>query len=129
MSVTVIEVQTNLGRTLTPEESDKVSLWLGWAQGIIAARLGDLNALDQGTLSMVVVEVVSAKLRNEEGLLSHEVAVDDGREVRRYRDSTATSLTDLLEPWWDTLATDDSVSSGAFTVTPYGAPDRSVDAW
>ncbi len=122
MAVTYGDVQTSLARDLTPAQQNQATQLIGWTQALIASRLGPIEDLDQALVDMAIVDVVCARLSNPDGLVSYEVAVDDGREVRRYRDSSRTALLGLLDSWWTTLAPE-GTTSGAFTVTPYGAPD------
>ena len=118
------DVATNLGRSLTPVEEAQAAQWIGWAESTIQRRLGDLAQLDPDTLNMVIVEAVSRRLRMPEPVSQVSVSVDDGNVNKTY--SKATGLIDILPEWWAALGW---VESGAFTVTPYGAPDASPDAW
>ena len=118
------EVATNIGRPLTDAESAQVAQWIGWAESTIQRRLGDLAQLDPDTLNMVIVEAVSRRLRMPEPVSQVSVSVDDGNVNKTYQ--KATGLIDILPEWWAALGW---VESGAFSVTPYGAPDASPDAW
>ena len=121
LPVTATDVGEHLGRTLTTAENVQVNKWLTWIEALIVARLGPVSALDQGLLGMVACEVAAARLRNPDGATSREVAVDDGREVVRYRDSDATSLSALLDGYWDLLAP--ATDASAFTIAPTYQPD------
>lgn len=125
MTASVDQVQANVGRTLSVPERAQVELWLGWASQTIARRMGDLTALDQPTLEMVLVEAVSRRLRNPEGVTQETVTVDDAT-VSRTRGTAASGLIDILPEWWEALGWQ---VGGAFSVRPYGAPDTSPDAW
>ena len=118
------DVATNLGRSLTQAEEAQAAQWIGWAESTIQRRLGDLGALDPDTLNMVIVEAVSRRLRMPEPVTQVSVSVDDANVNKTYQ--KATGLIDILPEWWAALGW---VESGAFTVTPYGAPDVSPDAW
>lgn len=118
------DVATNLGRSLTQAEEAQAAQWIGWAESTIQRRLGDLAQLDPDTLNMVIVEAVSRRLRMPEPVSQVSVSVDDGNVNKTY--SKATGLIDILPEWWAALGW---VESGAFSVTPYGAPDVSPDAW
>lgn len=118
------DVATNLGRSLTQAEEAQAAQWIGWAESTIQRRLGDLGALDPDTLNMVIVEAVSRRLRMPEPVSQVSVSVDDGNVNKTYQ--KATGLIDILPEWWAELGW---VESGAFSVTPYGAPDTSPDAW
>lgn len=124
MYATASDVATNLGRSLTQAEEAQAAQWIGWAESTIQRRLGDLGALDPDTLNMVIVEAVSRRLRMPEPVSQVSVSVDDGNVNKTYQ--KATGLIDILPEWWAALGW---VESGAFTVTPYGAPDASPDAW
>ena len=118
------DVATNLGRSLTQAEEAQAAQWIGWAESTIQRRLGDLAQLDPDTLNMVIVEAVSRRLLMPEPVTQVSVSVDDGNVNKTYQ--KATGLIDILPEWWAALGW---VESGAFTVTPYGAPDVSPDAW
>ena len=124
MYATASDVATNLGRSLSTAEAAQAAQWIGWAESTIQRRLGDLAQLDPDTLNMVVVEAVSRRLRMPEPVTQVSVSVDDGNVNKTYQ--KATGLIDILPEWWAALGW---VESGAFTVTPYGAPDVIPDAW
>ena len=124
MYATASDVATNLGRSLSTAEAAQAAQWIGWAESTIQLRLGDLGALDPDTLNMVIVEAVSRRLRMPEPVTQVSVSVDDANVNKTY--SKATGLIDILPEWWAALGW---VESGAFSVTPYGAPDASPDAW
>ena len=124
MYATASDVATNLGRSLTDAEAAQAAQWIGWAESTIQRRLGDLGALDPDTLNMVIVEAVSRRLRMPEPVTQVSVSVDDANVNKTYQ--KATGLIDILPEWWAALGW---VESGAFSVTPYGAPDTSPDAW
>ena len=118
------DVATNLGRSLTQAEEAQAAQWIGWAESTIQRRLGDLAQLDPDTLYRVIVEAVSRRLRMPEPVTQVSVSVDDANVNKTYQ--KATGLIDILPEWWAALGW---VESGAFSVTPYGAPDTSPDAW
>ena len=124
MYATASDVATNLGRSLSTTESAQVAQWIGWAESTIQRRLGALEELDPDTLNMVIVEAVSRRLRMPEPVSQVSVSVDDANINKTYQ--KATGLIDILPEWWAALGW---VESGAFSVTPYGAPDTSPDAW
>ena len=124
MYATASDVATNLGRSLSTAEAAQVAQWIGWAESTIQRRLGNLAQLDADTLNMVIVEAVSRRLRMPEPVTQVSVSVDDANVNKTY--SKATGLIDILPEWWAALGW---VESGAFSVTPYGAPDASPDAW
>ena len=126
MYATAAEVATNIGRPLSVAETEQATLWIGWAERTIAARMGDLTLLDFETLNMVIVEAVTARLRSPEPLTQVDIQVDDASVSKRYQRSSG--LIEILPEWWVALGWPGV--SGAFTVTPYGAADTAaVDAW
>lgn len=126
MYATAAEVATNIGRPLSATEAGQATLWIGWAERTIAARMGDLTLLDFDVLNMVIVEAVTARLRSPEPLTQVDIQVDDASVSKRYQRSSG--LIEILPEWWVALGWPGS--SGAFTVSPYGAADTTaVDAW
>ena len=121
---TASDVATNLGRSLSTAEAAQVAQWIGWAESTIQRRLGDLAQLDPDTLNMVIVEATTRRLRMPEPVTQVSVSVDDANVNKTYQ--KATGLIDILPEWWAALGW---VEAGAFTVTPYGTPDVSPDAW
>lgn len=126
LPVTTGDVATHLGRPLTDAESAQVDQWLIWLDGLIRGRLGEPALLEQSVLSMVVCEVIAAKLSNRTGAISTEVAVDDARMVTRYATAEDSSLAALLDGWWDTLSP--ASEAVAFTIAATYTPDVS-SAW
>ena len=121
---TPLDVAVNIGRELTAAETAQVAQWIEWTEATIARRMGSLAELDVATLQMVIVEAITRRLRMPEPVTQVSVSVDDANVNKTY--SKATGLIDILPEWWAALGL---VESGAFSVTPYGAPDVSLDAW
>lgn len=120
------DVGANLGRPLSAAEDSQARLWIGWAEQAIFRRMGSLFELDADVVSMVVVEAVTARLRSPEPVTQVDVQVDDASVSKRYQKSSG--LIEITDEWWSALGW--SGTSGAFTVTPYGAPDVAAsDAW
>ena len=118
MYTTTADVATNVGRVLTPAEAAQSTLWIAWAESTIERRMGDLSALDPDTLSMVIVEAVSRRLRMPDPVAQVSVSVDDATVSKTYQKSSG--LIEILPEWWAALGW---VAAGAFTVTPYGERD------
>ena len=78
------DVGDNLGRTLTSAETVQAEKWIASTLTIIATRLGDTTLLDQDVLDLVVLEAVSLRMKNPDGVTQREVAVDDGRVSTRW---------------------------------------------
>lgn len=116
-----LDVERNLGRSLSSAEQGQAELWIDWAEATIRRRMGDLDALDEATLAMVVVEAVTARMRSPEAVTQVDVQIEgEGSVSRRYQRSSG--LIDILPEWWAALGWLGGAGSevGAFTVTPYG---------
>ena len=118
------DVGDNLGRTLTSAETVQAEKWIASTLTLIATRLGDTTLLDQDVLDLVVLEAVSLRMKNPDGVTQREVAVDDGRVSTRWE--KATGQINILPEWWELLTP--VRESGAFTVRPSYEPDR-CHAW
>jgi hypothetical protein len=132
MAVTPTDVATTLGASCPdPLPIEQWDMWIGDALlriTIWAAKNGYTGSLDEAVVDYVVREAVAARAVRPDAATQVEVAVDDGRVVRRYEPS-AGQVT-ILPEWWDLLTPADSTTGGgAFTVTPYFEPDVSVSSW
>ena len=132
MAVTPDEVATTLGASCPdPLPIEQWDMWIGDALlriTIWAAKNGYTGSLDEAVVDYVVREAVAARAVRPDAATQVEVAVDDGRVVRRYEPS-AGQVT-ILPEWWDLLTPSGSTpGGGAFTVTPYFEPDVSVSSW
>ena len=132
MAVTPTDVATTLGASCPdPLPIEQWDMWIGDALlriTIWAAKNGYKGSLDEAVVDYVVREAVAARAVRPDAATQVEVAVDDGRVVRRYEPS-AGQVT-ILPEWWDLLTPADSTTGGgAFTVTPYFEPDVSVSSW
>ena len=101
MTITARDVEINLGRLLSPSENQQVGQWIAWAEATIAARMGNLDALDQDALGMVITEAVTARVRNPEPVSQSTISVDDGSVSKTYRRSSG--LIEILPEWWTAL--------------------------
>lgn len=128
MAITPEHVAVELGRTdsLSQTEQAQWELWISDARMLIQARLGDLAELDQSRLDYVVRQAVAAQVRRPDDATVVDVSVDDGRESRTYR-SSAGRVT-IRDEWW-ALLSDDSKSTGAFSIVPGGAGFVNHLAW
>lgn len=117
MAVSDFEVQTSLGRPLTPAEVEQARLWIGDARTIISHgpeghSTIDLSTLDEETLDMVVREAVANRLKRPDSATQVSVSVDDGQVSRTYESSTGQL--EIL-PWmWNMLLP--AESGAAFTI-------------
>ena len=126
------DVAVNLGRPLSAAETLQAEQWIAWAEATIARGPAgqpgrNLDELDASTIWMVVVESVSRRLRMPDPVSQQTVSVDDATVTRTY--TRASGLIEILPHEWEALGWAPT-GAGAFTVTPYGAPDVGVvDAW
>lgn len=116
------DVAAHLGRPLSETETAQVNLWIGWLEADITARVPDV---DLSKAQRAVVESIAAYMRNPDSATTVQVSVDDGNVTKHY--SSSSGRVEILPELWAGLGW--SESGGAFTVTPYGAPDVSFDAW
>lgn len=123
-------------RPLTDAEQALVALWVDWVFADVyaaAAAAGmDPHGLDPTQLDRFVIESVLYRLAHPDDATQVDVQVDDARVSRRYSSSTGQFV--YQAEWWGWLDIPAPVRAGenrgAFTVTPYGAPDAGVvDAW
>ncbi len=124
MAVTWHDVQITLGRTLTTPQQQQAEAWIVQARIIIATaaalRATTIDALDQGTLDMVVTEAVASRLKRPDDATQVSVSVDDAQVSRRYESSTGQI--EITGAWWDLLFP--STSGRAFTIGTHMTPDR-----
>jgi|SRR5690625_297595 len=119
------DVEDRLGRpTVDPVEARQVNAWIGDVESLILARIPDLpERVAEGVptaavVTMVVCNAVIRKINNPDGKVSE--GVDDYQY--RYNEQTRKGDLFLTDEEWAMLAP--ASSSGAFSVTPYGEPDR-----
>ena len=118
MTVTPTDVAVALGRAVPDPDSTEAAqwdMWIGDAEMLIQARLGDLNELDQPKLAYVVREAVVAHVRRPDDATQVSVAIDDASTSRMYR--TSRGRITILDEWWDLLSPSDR-TSGAFSIRP-----------
>lgn len=122
-AASVQDVSTAIGRPITSEtEVAQVEYWLGAAELLISARLGDVSALEQSALKYVETEAVVARMRNPQGLQSE--SIDD----YTYNYGANTMQVAILPEWWDLLAP--AREFEAFSTRPSFEPDCSQpDPW
>jgi myo-inositol catabolism protein IolC len=120
VAVTITDIETALGRTLTATEQAQATQWIADALMLIEARLGDPALLDQTALDYVVREAVVSRFRNPEGYQSE--SIDD----YTYRHPNETRRVTILPEWWELLAPLNQ--SGAFSTRPYFEPDEFAES-
>lgn len=119
MTANVSTVSQSLGRSLEPHEVEQVNWWIKGAELRIRSRLGDLDYLDQETLTYVVTEAVARKVRNPDGKRNERI--DD--YSYGYDTDAAKVDIDLTDTEWAMLtpkSNRNAFSIGSVT-TPYYA--------
>ena len=120
------DVGTHLGRPLSDAETEQFLLWIGWLEADIARRLPDPLTIDVTTAQRVVVQSIAAYIDNPSAASQVSIAVDDASVTKRY--SRSSGRVEILPELWGDLGW--TGDTGAFSVTPYGAPDTAaLDAW
>lgn len=111
------QIGITLGRQLSPVEQDQAEQWLGQARLLIRRRYPTLDHLDQDALSVVLVEMVAARLRNPDPVStrSSSVSVDDGSVQQQSTYMRATGVLSVEDWMWELLAPDGS-GGGAFSI-------------
>jgi hypothetical protein len=119
VTVTIDTIANALGREAPEAETPEAPQWVMWigdALMLIEAHFGsDIFAeIVPARLDYVVREAVVSHVRRPDDATSVEVAVDDGREARRY--STGKGRVFIRDEWWDLLDPNASAIGGAFSV-------------
>jgi hypothetical protein len=118
MSVTYQDVAINLGRPISdPLEQAQVTQWIAACETVIRARLGDLAALDQDVLDLVVLESVTLRVQNPKSFQSE--SIDD--YSYRLPSSIATAAHWITDDMWRLL--DPDAGGGAFSARPSSTAD------
>lgn len=124
---TLTDVSTRLGRPITStDEVVQVNAWIEDVEALILARIPTLVAdVATGTPSAALVAMVEAtavirKIRNPEGKVSEDI--DD----YRYRLNAEAARGDLFLTDAEWVLLSPSSGGGAFSVSPYFAPDPSA---
>lgn len=119
------DVAVHLGRPLSSSETSQFALWISWLEGDILRRIPDV-AIDPAIANRAIVQSIAAYLDNPTSATQIQVSVDDGSITRTY--SSASGRVEILPALWADLGYLEG--GGAFSVTPYGAPDTVIsDAW
>ena len=124
MAVTVEQVQTTVGRSLTSAEIDQVTLWIADAAVVISHGPDgkssiDLSTLDSATLDLVIREAVADRVKHPDAASRVSVFVDDAQTTREYVASSGQLR--IREEWWAMLLP--STQGEAFSVPlAYRAP-------
>jgi len=125
MTVTPNDVAVEVGRPtpLSAADEARIQSWIDQALYLIGKRY-TVASLDTADVDYVVLMAVAAHARNPENSTQVDVSVDDASVSKRY--STSVGRVSIWDDLWDLL--DPAVSNdGAFTISPFGAPDRCGD--
>lgn len=116
------DVETNLGRPLTPSERSQVDRWIDQASRLIerrARRFGrTVESLDPHAVLDAITEAVTRRVRQPEPVSQVSVQVDDGTVSKTY--TRATGLIEISPDSWADLGLE---QRGAFTIRPTYRPD------
>ncbi len=130
MPVTLEQIQTIVGRSLTKAESAQAQMWIPDARLVISRgpegrdRI-DLNRLDQDVLDMVVREAVADRIKRPDDATEVQVSVDDGSVARRY--SSSAGQIRIRPEWWTMLLP--AAAPDAFSIVPAYEPDLPSPAY
>lgn len=113
--VTPAEIALNVPGHELPED-ETVNYWISVAELKIRNKLGDLDELNQDNLRYVIVQAVSAHVRNPDGLTRVDVAVNGASESRTIARSTGEIT--IKDEWWEMLSPTTKKSRQAFTIEP-----------
>lgn len=123
MDPLLTQIAIDLGRPIeqfSEFEQLQLNQWLEDVTGEIQDRLAGAAPISAPTYDRVRrAAVVNRASRPDFGVLSTEVAIDDGRVVTRYERGTAASL--MTDDWWAMLGLTNGRRS-SFSINPYHAP-------
>lgn len=127
MTVVVSDIATALGQEPPTQGTTTYEQWNMWIAdavmliGAEAKRRGvDVATLDETTVDYVTREAVVAQVRRPDDATSVEIAVDDGREARRY--SSSRGRVTILPEWWGLLFPTALKSGKAYAVDTVAGP-------
>lgn len=132
--ITPDDVADELGRSRPEQDSATYRQWQKWIDttyGRVEAYRAqhDLDEPEVSQLDYVVLMAVAGRAGQggqPDGAQSVTRTIDDGTVTRRYTADGPGVVIDL-DRWWSLLWP--GSQSGAFTIQPYAAPDRSPDPW
>lgn len=128
-----LDVEKRLGRPLSPAESLQVEAWLEDLEAQIVYRIPTFAELvAAGTPSEAVVRAVMCTaiirvLNNPKGLRQSTVSIDDYSRTETVDTTASSGALYLTDDEWSMLLP--GTSGEAFTISPYGAPDRATGWW
>lgn len=127
-NVTVSDIATEAGRTLTTAESAQVQQWITDAELLINERLGPDRMLDL-SMSLYAYVVRQAVLRRLDkamvgGASSKTVSIDDGSVTTRFDEPGGSRRWWFLDEWWELLS---ATTAGAFSTRPGFVPGAAGD--
>lgn len=116
MTVTVAQVATAVGRSLTATEKEQAAMWIADAAVLIShgpdgRSTIDVATLDQGTLDLVIREAVADRIKQPDAVSEVTVAVDDASTSRKY--VAASGQLRIRDEWWAMLLPDEGGDAGS----------------
>ena len=130
---TPLDVEKRLGRPLSPGETQQVEAWLEDLEAQILLRIPNFfDLVSVGTPSEAVVRAVMCSsvirvLNNPKGLRQSTVSIDDYSRTETVDTTASSGALYMTDDEWNLLLP--GTSGDAFTITPYGAPDRAAGWW
>lgn len=127
MTVAVEDIATELGQDPPASDTTTYDQWTMWISDAVLLIKAESNrrgidpvSLDQTVVDYVTRQAVVAQVRRPDDATSVEIAVDDGREARRY--STSRGRVTILDEWWDLLFPVAPKSGKAYAVDTVAGP-------
>jgi hypothetical protein len=114
ITIPIEDMALEVGRLLSELEQQQAARWADWTLTIIENRLGDLTALNQDTLRMVVTEVVADRIKRPEKETQTSVTIDNGTVNRTY--SPGGGRITITDDQWRLLSP--AKTGRAFTIAP-----------
>lgn len=115
-----------LGRFLTADEQNTVTVWIGDLESDIRLRIVDLDSQVAASpdfanrVRRVISAVVKRVLDNPKGLRQSTVSIDDYSRTETVDTTGSSGVLKFSDADWDELIP--ATSGDAWTITPYGAP-------
>lgn len=115
-----------LGRFLTVDEQNTVTVWIGDLESDIRLRIVDLDSQVAASpdfanrVRRVISAVVKRVLDNPKGLRQSTVSIDDYSRTETVDTTGSSGVLKFSDADWDELIP--ATSGDAWTITPYGAP-------
>ena len=126
MAVTPDDIAVELGRPtpLSGADSARFQKWIDQALYLIGKRYS-VASLDPADVDYVVLMAVAEHARHADSAKKITVSIDDGNVSKEY--DTPSSRVSIWDDLWSVLEPQ-VIGGGAFTISPFGAPDRLGDS-